>query len=46
MTVDNRGQDEEVGQADQATLQRQNSKGEVKESDGTNMQATPLEKVI
>lgn len=43
MTVDNRGQDdEEVGQPQ---LQRQNSKGEIKESDGSNLQATPLEKV-
>ncbi|XP_070505107.1 inactive ubiquitin carboxyl-terminal hydrolase MINDY-4B-like [Chironomus tepperi] len=44
MTVDNRGQDdEEVGQPQ---LQRQNSKGEIKESDGSNLQATPLEKLI
>lgn len=43
MTVDNRGQDEEAGQ--QPQLQRQNSKGEIKEGDGTNLQSTPLEKV-
>jgi len=43
MTVDNRGQDdEEVGQPQ---LQRQNSKGEIKECDGSNLQATPIEKV-
>jgi Domain of unknown function (DUF4205) len=43
-TGDNRGgQDEEETSN---TLQRQNSKGEVKESDGANLQATPLEKLI
>jgi hypothetical protein len=46
MTVDNRGgvDDEESSSGNQ--LQRQNSKGEVKESDGSNLQATPLEKLV
>jgi hypothetical protein len=44
MTVDNRGQNEEVGGEDKQ-LTRQNSKGEIKETDGTNLQASPLEKV-
>lgn len=47
MTVDNRGQDEEeVGNSGPA-LQRQNSKGEIKEGDGGSaMQASPLEKLV
>lgn len=44
-TVDNRGQDDEAGGGGN-TLQRQNSKGEVKEGDGGAMQATPIEKLI
>lgn len=47
VTVDNRGQDDDEASAGSgATLQRQNSKGEVKEGDGSNLQASPLEKLI
>lgn len=47
-TVDNRGQDDGDGGGGGGgnTLQRQNSKGEVKEGDGGAMQATPIEKLI
>lgn len=45
-TVDNRGQDDEASAAPAAQLQRQNSKGEVKEGDGGALQATPIEKLI
>lgn len=45
-TVDNRGgQDDEAGGGGN-TLQRQNSKGEAKESDTGALQATPIEKLI
>jgi hypothetical protein len=44
-TVDNRGQDD--GDAGGNQLQRQNSKGEVKDGDaGGALQATPIEKLI
>lgn len=46
MTVDNRGGDdeEEVGNPQ---MQRQNSKGDLKDGDGGNaMQASPLEKLV
>ncbi|KAG5673434.1 hypothetical protein PVAND_003482 [Polypedilum vanderplanki] len=48
MTVDNRSQDEEVGgENEDKTLQRSNSKEDVKGSDGgANLQASPLEKLI
>lgn len=46
-TVDNRGQDDgDGGGAGGNQLQRQNSKGEVKEGDGAALQATPIEKLI
>jgi hypothetical protein len=44
MTVDNRNQDDEDGSSGQG-LQRQNSKGDMKDSDAMNLQATPIEKV-
>lgn len=45
-TVDNRGQDDGAEAGGGNTIQRQNSKGEVKEGDGGAMQATPIEKLI
>lgn len=46
-TVDNRGQDDEAGGGGGGNqIQRQNSKGEIKEGDTGAMQATPIEKLI